>query len=675
MNLNLIDEMLPLLSPAARKYLGEIRSGRRPVVLPEGISDVPQGLSAAGTRALHRIAQTQDPKDLNISNIVNSGILIRRLNQNDMRNPDLPRSDRELFDRLYEIRGGTGVPAAGPLEQGPQVSEVQQPRAQPVAEQPAPSEPRGRGETAGAADTSGRPAGGVQRGERGEPRPAPQQPQRQMITSDAALQQLAGFLPENQRVYFLSGVTDLAQIRREYPDADTTVPAKVRQDLAKLRNSVLSGNLDRGLAGKYFSGAGRNQGARASAAQEVVDSVIRVEGRPDPLGRDTGAGGFGRTGQVPQAQGSGVDTSSLAGISAASGRRVDTSSLAGIMDASGQAPATATATEPGGGETTTGPTGGPGAGITGGVTGGVTGGAAAAGEPAVPTNWEAAAAELYPEYYAVVRNNPEIADLLRRSLGPPEWSREKFDAELKKTNWYRTTSAAAREWDTKSVLDPATYQAMVDEAATAINQQALALGIRLSDESVQKLALDSQRFQFGTQKIIDSIGMLAVESGMEGVTQLRNGYYGQEVRKLARQYGVSLSDTTFNSFVNKIAVGEENLDSFQDYALNIAKSLYPPLADKFDAGLTFNDVTDNYRQIAANLLERDVESIDMTSPEWVQAVTYQPDPKTGEQRMMNLREWGDYLRNTDSFGYQYTTEAKSRAYEVANTLANMFGRI
>ena len=322
-------------------------------------------------------------------------------------------------------------------------------------------------------------------------------------------------------------------------------------------------------------------------------------------------------------------------------------------------------------------------GLGGGGGGGGTGGGGTVTAPAaeqpvdtgVPTDWQTAAAEMYPEYYAIVRNNPEIADLLRRSIGPPEWSEQKFQAELRGTNWYKTTTASAREWDAASQLDPATYQTRVDEAATTIRQTALELGVRLSDEQLQKLALDSQRLGWGSQTIINAIGMRATEAGSAGATQLREGYYGQSVRQLARQYGVALDSTTFNSFVNRIAVGDETLGSFQDYAMTIAKSMYPPLAEQFDAGRTFEDVTSNYRTMAAQVLERDPNSIDMMGPEWVQAVTYMPDPKTGEQRMMNLQEWGNYLRTTDSFGYEFTSQAQSRAYEVADKIANMFGRI
>lgn len=317
-----------------------------------------------------------------------------------------------------------------------------------------------------------------------------------------------------------------------------------------------------------------------------------------------------------------------------------------------------------------------------GVAGGVGGGAVITEEPAaepvdtgVPTDWETAAAEMYPEYYAIVKNVPEIAELLRRSLGPPAWSEQKFQAELRATNWWKTTTASAREWDAASALDPATYQARVDEAATAINQEALGYGIRLSEETAQQLALDSLRLGWGTQTITNAIGMRATEGGSVGATQLREGYYGQEVRRIARSYGVTLADETFNSFVNRIAVGDENFSSFQDYALSVAKSLYPTLTAQFDAGRTFDDAVAPYREIAASTLELNPNDIDFTDPKWVTPITYMPDPQTGEQRLMNLAEWGKELRTNRAYGYEFTEKARQDAYSVVERLGRMFGRI
>jgi hypothetical protein len=392
-----------------------------------------------------------------------------------------------------------------------------------------------------------------------------------------------------------------------------------------------------GLLGEAGQPMGAGGPPLATGAGDVEPGEMAQPSRPtDPLGRPTEGPGFGRDLTPPTDE---------------------------------------TTTEP-----TTGPTGPTGP-VTG-PTGGVTGGAVVTEEPAaepvdtgVPKDWETAAAEMYPEYYAIVKNVPEIADLLRRSLGPPAWSEQKFQAELRATNWWKTTTASARQWDAASALDPATYQARVDEAATAINQEALGYGIRLSEETAQQLALDSLRLGWGTQTITNAIGMRATEGGTAGATQLREGYYGQEVRRIARSYGVTLADETFNSFVNRIAVGDENFSSFQDYALSVAKSLYPTLTAQFDAGRTFDDAVAPYKEIAASTLELNPNDIDFMDPKWVTPITYMPDPQTGEQRLMNLAEWGRELRTNRAYGYEFTEKARQDAYSVVERLGRLFGRV
>lgn len=290
------------------------------------------------------------------------------------------------------------------------------------------------------------------------------------------------------------------------------------------------------------------------------------------------------------------------------------------------------------------------------------------------TDWEKAAAEIYPAYYAIIQNNPEIRDLLRRSIGPPAYSRERFQAELFNTNWYKTTSESARQWQVLSAQDPAEAQQRVMQQAAEIRSTANYFGVSLTEDQITRLATDAQQFGFSLQQINNAIGMKALEGGVEGVSDLTRGYYGQEMRKRLNDYGVTLSDATFNQYLNKIAVGAESLDSFQDYAMNLGKSLFPALAAQFDAGKTFNDVVDPYKQTAARLLEISPDAIDFTQPQWQQAVTFS-DPGSTDQRLMSSREWGDYLRRDRSFGYEYTTGAKQKAYQTANRIADMFGKV
>jgi len=47
----------------------------------------------------------------------------------------------------------------------------------------------------------------------------------------------------------------------------------------------------------------------------------------------------------------------------------------------------------------------------------------------------------------------------------------------------------------------------------------------------------------------------------------------------------------------------------------------------------------------------------------------------GEQSMMSAREWEQELRTNRQFGYEFTQQAQSSAYSVADEIANLFGRV
>ena len=293
-------------------------------------------------------------------------------------------------------------------------------------------------------------------------------------------------------------------------------------------------------------------------------------------------------------------------------------------------------------------------------------------DASIPEDWKDAAREAYPQYYAIVKNIPEIAQLLEKAINQG-YTDAQFQAELEQTNWWKQTTASAREWDINGERDPATQQTQIDNRTAFIQQTSLdTFGVRISAETASELALDSLRQGWGQQFLLNSIGDVATQS-TAGISQLRAGFIGQDIRQTAYDYGIALSENTFNKFVNEIAVGKETKDTFQQYALTQAKNLFPSVAERLDAGETFQEIVDPYKQNAAALLEIDPDSIDFTSPDWAKAITYQ-DAK-GEQRPMNFSEFNDYVRQTRSFGYEYTDQAKNKAYKVASDLANLFGRI
>ena len=288
----------------------------------------------------------------------------------------------------------------------------------------------------------------------------------------------------------------------------------------------------------------------------------------------------------------------------------------------------------------------------------------------VPEDWKTAAKELYGAYYDMIKNDPQISDLLERAI-KNEYSDAQFQVELEKTNWWRETTANARQFEILEATDPATARAQLDNRIALVRETAQRLGVTLSTESLEGLARNAINLGFDmTAQIEDIVGSEAIRTA-GGVSQLRYGYVGNSIRESARKYGVSLSDVTFNEWVNKIAVGSESQQTFESYAQQIARTLYPSLNNGFDRGLSFAEMTDPYAQVASRILEIPGAQVDFTDPKWAAAFTMK-DTK-GEQMQMSFGEWADYLRTDPSFGWEYTDDAKNRAYTVVNRLGELFG--
>lgn len=288
----------------------------------------------------------------------------------------------------------------------------------------------------------------------------------------------------------------------------------------------------------------------------------------------------------------------------------------------------------------------------------------------LPEDWKTAAQELYGAYYDMIKNDPQISKLLEDAIRN-SWPSDKFQVELEKTNWWRKTTANARQFQILETTDPATARNQLDNRIAIVRETAQRLGVTLSGESLETIARNAINLGFElTAQVEDLVGSEAIRTS-GGVSQLRYGFVGNSLRESAAKYGVALSEVTFNEWVNKIAVGAESTQTFESYAQQIARNLYPTLASGFDRGLSFGQMTDPYAQVASRILEIPTSQVDFTDPKWAAAFTMKNDK--GEQTQMSYGEWADYLRSTPTFGWEYTDDAKNRAFTVANRLAELFG--
>ena len=286
---------------------------------------------------------------------------------------------------------------------------------------------------------------------------------------------------------------------------------------------------------------------------------------------------------------------------------------------------------------------------------------------AVQDEWDKAAREQYGGYYALIDKYPEIRDLLLKAVNE-KWLKDRFQYEIQQTKWFKETTAIAREWDLTSGLDPANTQERIRKRELEVRTKAQALGVTLSVEASNKIAVDSLRLGFDVNDLNKAI---IAESERGGTSNLSRGFIGQSVRTSGNNYGVRLSEESISSWTARIATGQDSIESFENYLMNTAKLMYPTLSDGFDRGLSFGDMTSPYAEAASRILEIPASQIDFTDPKYARALGV-TDAK-GEIRFMSFGEWNDYLRSDPQFGYEYTDQAKERAYTVVNRLAELFG--
>jgi hypothetical protein len=104
----------------------------------------------------------------------------------------------------------------------------------------------------------------------------------------------------------------------------------------------------------------------------------------------------------------------------------------------------------------------------------------------------------------------------------------------------------------------------------------------------------------------------------------------------------------------------------------VAKAKYGHLAPLIDQGLTLDEISGSFKTAAAQLLEVDPNTIDMSNAQYEVALNFGEE---GKKRVMTNGEWQKLLRTDQRYGWDKTENAKREAREWATALRQTFGRI
>jgi hypothetical protein len=141
--------------------------------------------------------------------------------------------------------------------------------------------------------------------------------------------------------------------------------------------------------------------------------------------------------------------------------------------------------------------------------------------------------------FAWVLGTPELAYLLEASVGQGGWTADKWTAELQATQWWKTHSAAQRDWVELQGTDPSEATKRITDETEAVRNKADTLGVGLSTAQQQSLASQALQNGWTTEELQQHIVnyMNAVQgnganpnqtgAGQEtDITTGRRAYYG-----------------------------------------------------------------------------------------------------------------------------------------------------
>lgn len=203
---------------------------------------------------------------------------------------------------------------------------------------------------------------------------------------------------------------------------------------------------------------------------------------------------------------------------------------------------------------------------------------------------------------------PELKKLFDLAI-KETWTDGKFQAELRETKWWQSTSETARQAQLMEKTDPATWQATKEATLLQVRMIAAEIGAAVPEKQIAKMAdtimrtgmqEDAIRYALG-----DYVTFTKTTPGGEA------GMHVYTMKQYASQYGVELDDQTLRNQAARVVKKIATTEDFQKEVREQAKSAFPGWAAQIDAGITMEDIASPYRNMMANELELPVSTIDM----------------------------------------------------------------
>ena len=275
----------------------------------------------------------------------------------------------------------------------------------------------------------------------------------------------------------------------------------------------------------------------------------------------------------------------------------------------------------------------------------------------------------YPEFVYLLDDptlfGQEVTDVLREAADQG-WTVDRFRGAVMDTPYWQNTIAASKQYDAAPDADK---KASVDAARLAVNGITDLTGI--PEDKITQFITGMARSNVQGDALKKMVYSFAFTEGkaLKAESAALATKDASDMKAIIKAYGGSISDKEIESY---LTTGKKPADIQGIYKEKL-KGQYPHLVSQLDAGLTFDDITKDYKSIAANVLETTSEALDFMKPEFMDSIAKRDDK--GNTRQMTLGEWTQALKTDTRYGYAKTTQAKQEARAMVASIGKAFGRV
>lgn len=241
---------------------------------------------------------------------------------------------------------------------------------------------------------------------------------------------------------------------------------------------------------------------------------------------------------------------------------------------------------------------------------------------------------------AVLNSNPELKKLFDKAVAQT-YTPERFQAELRNTQWFQKNGEAWRNAAIQKSADPATFKANVNQVRTRLGMVAVELGARAPGGALDKMAETAYMFGWDDNQIRRSLSQYV--SHTDGRLLGQAGQMEREIRAYADQMGLGISSARATRWIETIIAGRGTFDDFKAQIAKESASAFPHLADRINAGETLADIAEPYRQTMAQLLEVNPEGLSLKDPTIRKALAF--TDQSGKPVMRTLYDFENDLRS------------------------------